>query len=133
MNLLLLRVMERLVRRGSLRVTGPNGDLHRFGDGSGEPVHVVVRTRRTERAITFDPMLAVPEAYMDGDVDFVQGDVLALLRVVYQNMGPAGIDVAWTKALESVRVAFRRLQQVNTERRARKNVAHHYDLSGEFY
>ena len=133
MNLLLFRVMERLVRIGNLTVTGPNGDMHRFGDGSGDPVHVVVKTRRAERAITFDPMLAMPEAYMDGEVDFVQGDVLALLRIVFQNMGPGGIDAAWTKALESVRFAFRRLHQVNTTRLARRNVACHYDLSAEFY
>jgi cyclopropane-fatty-acyl-phospholipid synthase len=133
MNLLLLRVVERLVRRGNLTVTGPGGSVHRFGDGSGDPVHVVITTRRAERAITFDPMLALPEAYMDGEFDIVEGDILSLLRVVYQNMDPSGIDAAWTKALENVRLALRRLQQVNTASRARRNVAHHYDLSGEFY
>jgi cyclopropane-fatty-acyl-phospholipid synthase len=133
MNLLLLRVVERLVRTGNLTITAPGGSVHRFGDGTGDPVHVVFATRRAERAITFDPMLGLPEAYMDGEVDVVEGDVLALLRIVYQNMGPFGIDATWAKALESVRLAFRRLQQVNTTARARRNVAHHYDLSSEFY
>src|SRR5262245_58210516 len=133
MNLLLLHVVERLVRAGNLTITAPGGSVHRCGDGSGDPVHIVITTRRAERAITFDPMLAMPEAYMDGEVEVVEGDILALLRIVYQNLGLASIDTAWTKALDSVRLAFRRLQQVNTARRARKNAAHHYDLSGEFY
>ena len=79
------------------------------------------------------PTLALPEAFMEQELDFVEGDVLTLLETVYRNMGPLGVDDAWSKAVEAVRVAVRRLQQVNTTRRARRNVAHHYDLSGELY
>ncbi len=133
MNLLLQRVVERLVRVGNFKVTGPDGRTHRFGNGHGEPVHVVVRTRRAERALALHPTLALPEAFMEEELDIVEGDALTLLHTVYQNMGPLGVDDAWSKAVEAVRVAVRRLQQVNTTGRARKNVAHHYDLSGELY
>ncbi|MEO3998681.1 cyclopropane-fatty-acyl-phospholipid synthase family protein [Mesorhizobium sp. CAU 1732] len=133
MNRLLQGVVGRLVRTGNLQITDPDGIVAVFGDGSGPPVHVRLRTHHAQRAITFDPMLALPEAYMNGEIDIVEGDVLDLLRVVYQNMGPTGIEAAWTKALESARVVFRRLQQVNTAARSRRNVQHHYDLSREFY
>lgn len=133
MNRLLQSVVGRLVRSGNLVVTDPNGAVDSFGDGSGPPVHVVLRTYHAQRAIAFDPMLAVPEAYMNGEMDIVEGDVLSLLHLVYANMGPGGVEAAWTRALESLRVALRRLQQVNTAGRARRNVAHHYDLSREFY
>lgn len=133
MNRLLQGIVERLVRSGNLTVTDPDGAADRFGDGSGPPVHVVVHTHHAQRAITFDPMLALPEAYMSGEIEVVEGDVLELLHIVYENMGPAGVEVAWTKALEGLRVALRRLQQVNTAARSRRNVQHHYDLSREFY
>ena len=133
MNKLLQRVVERLVRTGNLTVTGPDGTNHFFGDGSGDPVHVVIKTNHAERAITFDPMLALGEAFMEGELEVVEGDMLGLLRMVYQNMGPGGIEAAWTKAVEGLRHAFRRFQQVNTAARARRNVQRHYDLSGEFY
>jgi cyclopropane-fatty-acyl-phospholipid synthase len=133
MNKLLQRVVERLVRTGNLTVTGPDGTSHFFGDGSGDPVHVVIKTNHAERAVTFDPMLALGEAFMEGELDVVEGDMLGLLRIVYQNMGPGGIEASWTKAVEGLRHAFRRLQQVNTAARARRNVQRHYDLSGEFY
>ena len=32
--------------------------------------------------IAFDPMLALPEAYMEGEVDIVEGDLIGLLRIV---------------------------------------------------
>jgi cyclopropane-fatty-acyl-phospholipid synthase len=134
MNVLLQRILSRLVRTGNLTVTDPKGSTHVFGDDTGQPVHMVIHTRHAERAIAFDPMLALPEAFMDGDVDFVQGDVLALLRIAYENMGPTGsIEAAWTKGVEGLRYAFRRLQQVNTAARARRNVQRHYDLSGDLY
>ena len=133
MNRLLQRVIAGLVRTGNLSITDPKGSTHTFGDGSGDPVHVVIHSTRAERAIAFDPMLAAPEAYMDGDLDIVEGDTLGLLRIAFQNMGPGGVDAVWSKAIEGVRNAFRRLQQVNTTSRARRNVERHYDLSGELY
>ena len=134
MNILLQRVVQNIVRTGSLKITGPNGTTHAFGDGSGNPVHILIKSRRAERAITFDAMLALPEAYMDEELDFIEGDVLALLKLVYENLGPtATIEATWVKAVEGLRYAFRRLYQVNTAARAKRNVQHHYDLSGELY
>lgn len=133
MNRLLQGIVGRLVRTGNLTVTDPEGMIDHFGDGSGPPVHVVIKTQHAQRAIAFDPMLAVPEAFMNGEIDIVEGDVLELLHLVYRNMGPAGVEAAWTKAVEGLRIAFRRLQQVNTAARAKRNVEHHYNLSREFY
>ena len=133
MNRLLRNVISGLVRTGNLTVTGPSGPPHVFGDGTGDPVHVVVRTRQAEVAIALDPSLAFPEAYMDGELDVVEGDIYGLLRIAYQNMGPAGVEVVWARAIESIRFGLRRLHQLNTARRSRANVHSHYDLSGELY
>jgi cyclopropane-fatty-acyl-phospholipid synthase len=134
MNILLRRIVDRLVRAGNLKVTGPKGSTFQFGDGTGEPVHLRINTRHAERTITFHPTLALPEAFMEGEVDFVEGDVLSFLHLAYRNMGPTGsIDAAWARAIEGLRVAFRRLQQINTAGRAKRNVERHYDLSGELY
>ena len=133
MNVILKRIIDRVARTGNLKITGPTGTTFSFGDGSGDPVHVRINSRRAERAIALDPMLALPEAFMDGEVDFLEGDVLALLHLVYVNMGPNGIEAAWTRAVEGLRIAFRRLHQLNTAARSLRNVQRHYDLSGELY
>ncbi len=39
----------------------------------------------------------------------------------------------WLRSLETVRRALRRVQQFNPAPRARRNVAHHYDLSSKLY
>ncbi len=132
-NRLLQRVISGLVRTGNLSITGPDGRKHSFGDGTGDPVHIHIKTARAARAIALDPMLAVPESYMDGDVDILEGDTLGMLRVAFQNMGPGGIDAMFSKAIEGFRNTFRRLQQLNTTTRSKRNVQRHYDLSGELY
>jgi cyclopropane-fatty-acyl-phospholipid synthase len=133
MNVLLRRIVERLIRTGNLRITGPTGITFAFGDGGGAPVHLHIKTRHAERAITLDPALGLPEAFMDQEADFLEGDVLGFLRIAYSNMGSHGVDAAWARAFESLRVAFRRLQQINTATRAKRNVERHYDLKGELY
>lgn len=133
MNKLLQRVISGLVKTGNLSITGPDGQKHTFGDGTGGPVHVKIKTARAARAIALDPMLAAPEAYMNEEVDFLEGDTLDLLRVAFQNMGPNGIEAFWSKVIEGLRHAFRRFQQVNTTSRSRRNVQRHYDLSGDLY
>jgi len=133
MNTLLQRIIKRLVRIGNLTVTSADGTTQTFGDGSGEPIHIIFRTSHAERTVAMDPMLALPEAFMDSELDIVKGDVLGLLHLAYENMGPNGVEAAWTKALEGFRQAFRRLQQLNTTTRSRRNVQRHYDLSGDMY
>jgi cyclopropane-fatty-acyl-phospholipid synthase len=133
MNVLLRRIVERLIKTGDLTVTGSDGKTSRFGDRTGEAVHVRFNTAHAERAAAMHPTLGVPEAYMDGEIDILEGDVLGFLRIAYTNMGMEGINPSLTRITEALRVAIRGLQQVNTASRARRNVQRHYDLSGEMY
>lgn len=134
MNALLRNHIVRLVEAGNLTITGADGRTETFGDGSGDPVHVVVKSRKAEWAIAIDPMLALPEAYMNGELDFAEGDVISLLRIVYESHAQGSDLSIWTMRLvDGVRYVFRRLQQLNTIARSRDNVRRHYDLSGDLY
>ena len=133
MNWLFQGVVERLVRIGNLTITDPDGAAHTFGDGTGEPLGIILRTHSAQNAIMLNPWLGVPEAYMNGELDIVRGDVLALLRLAYANF-ESGADIpAWTKIFDNLRVGLRRLHQINTAGRARRNVQRHYNLSGDLY
>jgi cyclopropane-fatty-acyl-phospholipid synthase len=134
MNLVLMRLCRRLFRTGTIHVTDHSGHTHAFGDGSGQPVGLAIHTARAERRIALNPTLAVPEAYMAGEVDFTDGDILGFLRLVYTNLERAGARVNLAARIaDAGRYALRRLQQINTASRSRSNVKHHYDLSGELY
>src|SRR4051794_7121770 len=98
MTSLLLRLFGKIVRKGNLGLTLSDGSVHRLGDGTGQLVHLRLNSSRAERAILRNPALGVPEAYMNGDLDFLEGDVLSLLEQVYSNTGPSGnIDAPFAR------------------------------------
>jgi cyclopropane-fatty-acyl-phospholipid synthase len=130
---LLNAIASKIFTTGSLSITEPDGTTTRYGDGTGEHVHIAIRTAAAARAIALDPMLAMPEAYMDGTFEILEGDLLGFLKVAFENTGRSGSHPLATRAVEGWRRLFRRFQQINTTARAKENVHRHYDLSGEMY
>ena len=129
----LLRVaLEKLIRAGSLRVTTADGSTFTLGDGSGAPVAIRFTTRAAQRNILIDPELKFGEAYMDGGVVIEQGSIADVLAIVL-GQDRDGRPPAWARPQWLVRYLYRRLTQFNPRPRARRNVAHHYDLDGQLY
>jgi cyclopropane-fatty-acyl-phospholipid synthase len=121
-----------VVRTGTLRVTPVGGPAFTVGDGTGPPLALRFTSRAAELGILLDPELRLGEAYMDGTLTVEQGaiaEVLALLMSQASALRPA----RWARPQWLVRYLGRRLNQLNPPRRARRNVAHHYDLDGRLY
>ncbi len=133
MNVLLRSLIERLIRTGNLTVIDHKGRSTSFGDQNGTRVTIAIHSAHAQRAITFDPVLALPESYMNGEIDLLEGDLLDLLEVIYKNSPTLDVGAFWTRMADGFRHGLRRLQQFNTTERARRNVRRHYDLSRELY
>jgi len=128
-----LRYMfDRTITTGHLNLIDAEGRNHSFGDHSGVPVIARITDKRTERLIALNPMLAVGEAYMDERLIIEQGTIYDFLEVILANLARIPLPL-WFRLLEDVRYVTRRLQQYNPVPRARRNVAHHYDLDGSLY
>lgn len=69
---------------------------------------------------------------MNGELMLEAGSLKDFLTVFFRNTS-AMTNHGWLKALEALSYLQRPLQQLNTTKRSKKNVAHHYDLSVEFY
>ena len=129
----LLRVALRsFIRRGNLRVTTWRGATYSFGDGSGNLVAVRLTTPSAVRRLLLDPELRLGEAYMDGSLVVEQGSIADLLAIVL-GQDLTGAPPPWARPQWMLRYLRRRLQQFNQRRKARRNVAHHYDLDGRLY
>ena len=133
MNVLLRSLIERLIRTGNLTVVDHKGRSTSFGDQNGTRVTIAIHSAHAERAITLDPVLALPESYMNGEIDLLEGDLLDLLEVIYKNSPTLDVGAFWTRMADGFRHGLRRLQQFNTTERSRRNVRRHYDLSRELY
>ena len=121
-----------LVRRGRLELIMPDGKVHVFGPGGGKQVVVRLADRRVAFEIARNPRLGMGEAYMDGRLVIEQGDILDLMEVVvggnsWESGG--GRRKALNRGKSRLKALFRR----NPARRARQNVAHHYDVGNDLY
>ncbi len=129
MDWLLRTVLRSLVRHGALQITSARGAVYRFGDGTGDPVAVRFTTWQSQLAVLFDPELKLGEAYMDGNFVVETGTIADFLALtVSESNGPV-----WARVLGALRYVWRRLSQLNLRGKARRNVAHHYDLDGRLY
>jgi cyclopropane-fatty-acyl-phospholipid synthase len=131
---LLAALFTRLIRKGSLRVIDAGGRVYLFGEppGNDEPLTIRFTDRRTPLRAAFNPALALGEAYMDGRMRVDHGDILTFATLI-------GRNTQWD-ADDTSRLAlwrpWRRLAWLdawNWQRRSRRNVAHHYDLSDRLY
>lgn len=124
---------RRLVRIGDLTVIDADGRTHFFsGAEVGPDVIIRLHDRALHRRLMTHPYLAFGEAYMDGTLTLEKGTIYDALDLAARNLGQ--VD---TFPLQRLRDSFRRLlafiETYNPVERARKNVAHHYDLSGALY
>ncbi len=131
MDRLLRLVLERLVGAGNLRVTTAAGTAFIVGDGTGKPVAIRFTSRAVELRVLLDPELKFGEAYMDGGVVIEQGSIADALAILLGHDGERTPPLWASHWL--IRYCHRRLQQFNPRRRARRNVAHHYDLDDQLY
>ena len=130
MDRLLQFLLKTFVRRGTFRVTTSRGTVFNFGDGTGQPVSVRFATRKAEWGILLDPELKFGEAYMDGTFVVEQGTIADVLAIM---LGQDSDVPHWARLQGLLRYVARRLAQFNPRKRARRNVAHHYDLDGRLY
>ena len=124
-------VLSRLVKQGTLRVIWPDGRETRYGSGSPE-VGIRLHGRMTPWVLGLNPEMAVGEAYVDGRLTVVEGDIGDFLEIAIANMATLPTPPVMRVA-RMLRRLLRPLRQFNPASRSRRNVAHHYNLSGALY
>jgi cyclopropane-fatty-acyl-phospholipid synthase len=121
--------LQQVIREGDLRVRLPAGEVFRLGDGSGPSVAVAITSHLWVMRLAANPSMAFGEAYMEGGLVMEAGGIRDLIDLIgrnakYRPLKRAGALSRWW--------LDRRLQ-ANARAAARRNVAHHYDLSVDFY
>jgi len=129
--------LSRAVKRGRLTLLRPDAKPVSFGTPEPGFPDVTIRfaDKRVALAIARNPALGAGECYMNGRLIVEQGDVRDLVNLLTMNdkweAGQNNLDPSWiTRIAGAVK---HRVDRINMERRSKKNVAHHYDLSGRLY
>jgi cyclopropane-fatty-acyl-phospholipid synthase len=130
--MLLTSVLAQAVRIGRLDVIDAAGRRHVFEGAPGPSACIRLRDPSLHWKLLLRPRLFVPEAYMDGGLTIEEGSLYDFIDLLVSN------DAAqWDSPVMRLNQAAGRLvrwvHQYNPVPRARRNVAHHYDLSDQLY
>jgi cyclopropane-fatty-acyl-phospholipid synthase len=127
------QILKRFVAVGRLHVRWPDQTGTSYVGRDGPEATLALLDWWTVRRIVANPGLAVGEAFMAGGLVPVGGTIYDVLDVLMTNLMADGGGKWVISAREALAIATRRLAQFNPAQRARRNVAHHYDLNGRLY
>ena len=125
-------LFRRLFQEGSVEVVDANGALHRFGDGTPPTVRIRFHDGLTPWKLLIAPSMTLGEGYMDGKITVENAHIYDFLELATRNMRRIG-SLPLSLTAENLSKVVRYIQQFNFARRARRNVAHHYDLSRQLF
>jgi cyclopropane-fatty-acyl-phospholipid synthase len=126
-------ILQRFITKGQLGVTWPDGSTAVYRGGDGPRAAIAITDQTAIRRLVFNPSLAFGECYMDGTVRPVDCGIYDVLDVVTTNLAATESAHPALRLRHRLGLASRRLNQFNPAGRARRNVAHHYDLNGRLY
>jgi len=132
--MLLARMLNHLIRVGSLTVIDAQGGAHQFGTPGPSLPGLTVRLHdpKLHYSLFLRTQMAAGEAYMNGTMTVEDGNIYDLLALIGRNVEIVDWH-AFNKFTYFCDRLVRRLHQFNPVSRSRKNVAHHYDLSAKLY
>jgi cyclopropane-fatty-acyl-phospholipid synthase len=130
--MLLAKGLNKIVKIGALRIIDANGKTHEIVGSDGPKCTVRLHDRALHFSLLADPFLKVGESYMDGTLTIEEGTLGDLLDFLCLS-AHASEDMLFFRLSEWLGRRMRWLQQRNPVARAKKNVAHHYDLSSTLY
>ena len=126
------RFVAAIIKTGSLEIETASGARFRVGDGSGQAPRLRFADKTALAAVLSHPTLRFGELFMDGRVAVENGSIYDVLAVICRNID--NLERLWW--LQALTVWHGRLQHLlkgNNSVRARRNVAHHYDLDRRLY
>ena len=128
---LLDRCLVKLVRRGAFLVVWPDGSRSEYGRTEGFRAGIHLKTAEAVKRVALNPALALGEAYMDESLVPLNCSIYDVLCVLMDNQNDINLPIL-TLAQKTGRL-LRPILQANSASRAKRNVAHHYDLNGRLY
>ena len=131
------KFLQNVVEKGSVRVIHADGRTERFGTPTAGYPDVAIRLadKGVIRQIMLDPRLGAAETFMDGRLIVEEGDIMQLVELLRANRpfergGELREPGIFTKLRD---YAAASIDRFNFRGRAKRNVAHHYDIGNDLY
>ena len=132
-GVLLSGVMRRFMRHGKVALVDAEGNRHYICDREGPTIVLRVTDKSTERKLATGSSVWWGEAYMDGRLLIEEGSLRDFIEIYVKSDRDVSNNTYFGKAQRLIYSWLAAFRHYNPIDRARRNVAHHYDLSGDLY
>ena len=133
---LLQSILSQIIKIGVLKIINADGKVYKFSGKNSilikKEVCVQFHDHKFAKFLALSPSMALGKGYMDKRLSVKDGTIYDFLHILAINVENGGYH--WLHLLlSSLDTLRKRIHQLNICYTSRKNVAHHYDLSGELY
>lgn len=124
------QTLSRMIKDGTLTVTYFSGTTKTYGHGTRISAEMRLMDDKIARGLCLTSEMALGEGYVDGQIE--TDNLFAMQSVLLLNKGMDKLPLP-ARMLFRMQFAARRIIQANTPVSARRNAAHHYDLTDELF
>ncbi|MDC0200627.1 cyclopropane-fatty-acyl-phospholipid synthase family protein, partial [Candidatus Pelagibacter sp.] len=129
----LLNFLRRLIKDDGFELVDANSKSYIIGKPKKEnPIRLKILDKSLHWKLLINPDLYLGEGYMDGSIVIENGTLSEFLDIALKNIGRGPTNLM-TNILSKFRRIFRYVTNFNLVEKSKQNVAHHYDISNEFY
>ncbi len=133
---LLQSILSQMIKIGNLKIINADGKIYKFSGQYNKllPKEVCVQFHDNSIAnyLALSPSMALGKGYMNNRLSVENGTIYDFLQILAINVEKG--DYHWLhRFFISFDALKKRIHQFNIIQKSQKNVAHHYDLSGELY
>lgn len=130
--MLLVRLLRSLMTHGTVEVIDAHGRRSKLCEAGPPKIVFRLHDPKLHYQLLFSPNVVFGEAYTDGRLTIEEGTLAEFLEAFGRSEHEHD-RTPRAEVIRRLRNVFTALAHYNPAGRARRNVAHHYDLSGELY
>ena len=129
----LVNFLNKLFIIGGFILIDANKKKYIIGNPEKEkPITVILLDKTLHYKLLFYPDLYFGESYAEGTIKIENGSLTDFLEVAMKNIGRKEINI-FGEILNKISGTYRLLTNFNFAKKSKYNVAHHYDISDDFY
>ena len=129
----LARFLNKLIKEDGFLLIDASSNKHLIGKPKKKiPLSLKLLDKKLHYKLLFYPDLYFGEAYSNGSIKIENGNLTEFLEIALKNIGRKKINNT-AEILNKLRGTYRFFTNFNFVKKSKINVAHHYDLSDNFY
>ena len=129
----LVKFLNKLFTKGGFILEDAYGKEHVIGKPASEkPIKLKIHNKSLHYKLLLYPDLYFGEAYTDGSITIVGGELSNFLDIALENIGRRETNT-FSELFNKFRGSYRYLTNFNFIKKSKMNAAHHYDISDDLY